>query len=98
MRVRYAVPAQADLGEIYSYIADNNPAAAERVTRQIKADAELLGEFPHIARASDLPGLRVRKVRQYPYLIFYAVRGDEAWIIRIRHGARRPLRAASQTD
>jgi plasmid stabilization system protein ParE len=69
MRVRYAVPAQADLDDIYNYIADNNPAAAERVTRQIKADAELLGEFPHIARASELPGLRGawRRGLDHPY-------------------------------
>jgi toxin ParE1/3/4 len=89
MKVRYTVPAQADLEEIYTYISDNNPAAAERVKRQIKIDAELLGEFPFIARQADIPGLRVRKVRRYPYLIFYAVRDDEVQILHVRHGKRR---------
>ena len=89
MRVRYTVPAQADLEEIYTYLSQNNPHTAERVKRQIKTDVELLGEFPHIARESVIPGLRVRKVRRYPYLVFYAVREDEIHILHVRHGARR---------
>jgi plasmid stabilization system protein ParE len=66
MRVRYTVPAQADLAEIYTYVSENNPFAAERIKRQIKIDAELLGEFPLISRESDHPGIRIRKVRRYP--------------------------------
>jgi len=77
MRVRYTVPAQ------------NNPFAAERIKRQIRADAELLGELPFIARETDVPGIRVRKVRRYPYLIFYAVVENEVRILHVRHGARR---------
>jgi plasmid stabilization system protein ParE len=46
MKVRYTVPAQADLEDIYNYLANNNPHAAERVKRQIRTDAELLGELP----------------------------------------------------
>jgi addiction module RelE/StbE family toxin len=89
MRVRYTIPAQADLDDIYTYISENNPFAAERIKRQIKIDAELLGELPFIARESDSPGIRVRKVRRYPYLIFYSVDDDEVVILHVRHGARR---------
>jgi len=88
MKVRYTFPAQADLDEIYTYISENNQFAAERIKRQIKIDAELLGDFPFISRESDHPGIRVRKVRRYPYLIFYAVGDDEIRILRVRHGAR----------
>ena len=35
MRVRYTVPAQADLDDIYRYVSENNPFAAERIKRQI---------------------------------------------------------------
>jgi len=89
MRVRYTVPAQADLDKIYTYISGNNPFAAERIKRQIRVDAELLGELPFIARETDVPGIRVRKVRRYPYLIFYAVVENEGRILHVRHGARR---------
>ena len=64
MKVRYTVPAQADLDEIYRYVSDNNPFAAERIKRQIRIDAELLGDVPFISRESEYPGIRVRKVRR----------------------------------
>ena len=88
MKVRYTPPAQADLDEIYNYVAENNPFAAERIKRQIKIDIEILGELPFISRQSDYPGIRLRKVRRYPYLIFYSVKDDEVRILRVRHGAR----------
>jgi toxin ParE1/3/4 len=89
MKVRYTVPAQDDLHEIYTYISENNPFAAERIKQQIKIDAELLGDLPFISRESDYPGVRIRKVRRYPYLIFYSVGDEEVRILHIRHGARR---------
>jgi plasmid stabilization system protein ParE len=66
VRVRYTIPAQADLEEIYTYLWQSNPHAAERVKRQIKTDVDLLGELPLIACESDSPGLRIPKVRRYP--------------------------------
>jgi toxin ParE1/3/4 len=89
MKVRYTVPAQVDLDDIYNFVSETNPFAAERIKRQIRVDAELLGELPYIARESDYPGIRIRKVRRYPYLIFYSVQGDEVRILHVRHGARR---------
>ena len=89
MKVRYTVPAQADLDDIYTYISSNNPFAAERIKRHIKIDADLLGDLPFISRESDFPGIRVRKVRHYPYLIFYSIEADEVHILHVRHGARR---------
>jgi addiction module RelE/StbE family toxin len=89
MKVRYTVPAQADLDEIYTYISQHNPHAAERIKRQIKMDADILGELPFIARETEYSGTRVRKVRRYPYLIFYSVSEDEVRILHVRHGARR---------
>src|SRR5947209_16296030 len=91
MKVRYTVPAQADLDDIYTYVSNNNPFAAERIKRQIKIDAALLGDLPFISRKSDYPDIRVRKVRHYPYLIFYSVEADEVQILHVCHGARRAL-------
>jgi len=89
MRVRFTVPAQADLENIYTYITQQNPFAAERVKAQIKADAEGLGEFPFAARATTMPEMRAKKVKRYPYLIFYTIRDEEVLILHVRHGARR---------
>jgi len=49
----------------------------------------LLGDLSFISRQSDYPGIRVRKVRRYPYLIFYTVQDSEVRVLRVRHGARR---------
>ncbi len=89
MKVRYTVPAQADLDEIYNYVSAENPYAAERIKQQIRHDVDVLGELPFVARESGYPGVRIRKVRHYPYLIFYSVIGDEVRILHVRHGARR---------
>jgi addiction module RelE/StbE family toxin len=88
MRVRYTLPAQADLEEIYTYVSGHNPAAAERVKLRIKTDVEKLGDLPFIGQQSDFQDIRTRKVRRYPYRIFYAVRDSEVLILHIRHGAR----------
>jgi plasmid stabilization system protein ParE len=52
MRVRYTVPAQNDLDQVYTYISKENLFAAERVKRQIKTDIEKHGELP---RSGDIP-------------------------------------------
>ena len=88
MKVRYTLPARADLDEIYTYISERNPVAAERVKLRIKTDAEKLAGLPFIGQQSDFPGVRTRKVRRYPYRIFYTVRDGEVLILHIRHGAR----------
>ena len=67
-----------------------NPRAALRVKSRIKMDAEMLGDFPFMARSTGKAGVRVLTVTPYPYLIFYTVRDDEVLILHIRHGARRP--------
>ena len=36
-------------------------------------------------------GVRRLPLGNYPYVIFYTVEADEVVILRIRHGARRPL-------
>jgi plasmid stabilization system protein ParE len=59
MKVRYTVPAQADLDDIYRYISETNSFAADRIKRQIKADADLLGDFPFISRESESPEVPV---------------------------------------
>ena len=89
MKVRYTLPARADLEEIYTYISEHNPLAAERVKLRIKSDVGKLADLPFIGQQSDFPGIRTRKVRRYRYRIFYTVRDGEVLILHIRHGARR---------
>jgi toxin ParE1/3/4 len=92
MKVRYTSRARNDFVEIFSYIAKENPQAAQRVQAAILATIKLVAARPYIgiknARATEL---RSRLVSRYPYRVHYFVRGQEVWILHIRHGARQPL-------
>lgn len=43
---------------------------------------------PRYAYELDLPGLRVRPLRRYPYLVFYVELGDRIDVWRVLHGGR----------
>lgn len=80
--------AEADLVDIWIYIATDSPAAAERVILRIEAAENQLAEFPEMAQPRDdlLPGVRAWAVGDY--LIFYRIEPDAVVILRILHGAR----------
>ncbi len=82
--------ADADLADIWSYIACDNPRAADRLIRQISDTFDLLAANPGLGiRQDDIrPGLRCKPVRRN-YLIFYEVAGNDLRILRILHGARK---------
>ena len=90
MRLRYTRRASRNLDRIFSYIAQDNPAAAARVVARIEQLAEALLYAPGSGIATDRPPIRRVPVVGSPYLIFYEVRGEELIIHHIRHGARRP--------
>lgn len=91
MKVRFTLPALANLEAIYDYVSQYNPDAANHVKVRIKERAESLGDFPRSGKETDLPMVRVFVVGRYPYLIFYKAEDDEVQILHVRHGARRPF-------
>ena len=88
MRLRYTLPALADLQAILDYIAARSPSSAHRVQARIKAVIDLLLQHPHIGRRTDDPAIRRMTATPYPYLIFYEATETEIIIHAIRHGAR----------
>jgi toxin ParE1/3/4 len=87
--------AQAELIDLIDYIAQDDPAAAERVRDAVLATIKQLADNPGIGRAYPLnnprlAGLRKWNVRGYPaYLIFYLEREDGAVeILHIIDGRR----------
>ena len=91
MKVRYTETALAEVDQIFSYIAGHSRSAAVSVRERIERTVETLAEIPEMAQVSDEPGVRRMPVRSYPFVIFYALEGDEVVILHVRHGARRPL-------
>jgi plasmid stabilization system protein ParE len=90
MNVRYTPRARNDLSTILSYIEQNSPQGARNVARAVSKTIQLIAEFPQSGRLVGEQGTRVLPVGRYPYLIYWSVKGGEAWILHIRHTARRP--------
>jgi plasmid stabilization system protein ParE len=83
--------AVADLNEIWEYIADDSPIAADRVMEEIHEAIRALVPFPQQGhRRSDLSS---RPLRFYPvrdYLVAYAPDEKPLVVLAILHGRRNP--------
>jgi len=90
MRLRYTLPALADLTSILDYISNRSPQGAAWVHARIKTITELILQHPRAGVLSDDPSIRRMTTTPYPYLIFYEVTDDEIIIHAVRHGARDP--------
>jgi plasmid stabilization system protein ParE len=69
MRVRFTLPAQADLDGIYAYISRDNPQAASRLVAQLIERARALGDTPYEGRATDEPNARVLTIPRLFHLL-----------------------------
>jgi toxin ParE1/3/4 len=58
VRLRYTLPALADLSTILDYIAAHSPQGARRIQARIKALTNLLLLYPHIGRRTNDPAIR----------------------------------------
>jgi plasmid stabilization system protein ParE len=66
-----------------AYIADLNPAAAERIVAKSKKARELLGDNPKIAPAGLIPG--TRRFVMKPYILTVRQREGVVEIAAMRH-------------
>ncbi len=90
MKLRYTLPALADLSSILDYIAAHSPQGAKHVQARIQAIIELLLLHPHIGTLTDNPAIRRLPTPPYPYLVFYEATETEIIIHAVRHAARDP--------
>jgi toxin ParE1/3/4 len=90
VKLRYTLPALADLHSILDYIAAASPQGAQRVQRRIQHVVGLLLTHPNIGVRTDDPTIRRLTTTPYPFLVFYEVTKDEIVIHAIRHAARDP--------
>lgn len=92
MKLRYTLPALADLSSILDYIAARSPGGARRVQARIQTIIDLLLLHPQIGTRTDDPAIRRLTTSPYPYLIFYEATETEIIIHAVRHSARDPSR------
>lgn len=90
MKLRYTIPALADLNAVLDTIAAHSPKGARRVLARIRAVIDLLLQYPSIGTRTDDQTIRRMTTLPYPYLIFYEVTETEIIIHAVRHAARDP--------
>lgn len=90
MKLRYTLPALADLNSILDYIAAHSPQGAIRVQARIRQIIDLLLIHPRMGVRTDDPDIRRVTTSPYPYLVFYEATETEIIIHAVRHAARDP--------
>ena len=86
--IRRTKQAEADLIEIWLYIARDNIDRADALLDKLDERTQLLGKHPETGRRRDelMPGLR--SLPEGEYVIFYRVTKVQVEIVRILHGRR----------
>lgn len=87
-RIVHRPLALQDLDEIWDYIAEDSPEAADHFIDKVEKQCRLLAEFPNIGTRCDniYPALRFLVVDKY--LLFYLPLDDGIEVVRVLHGAR----------
>ena len=91
MQIRLLKVAEEDFTEIISFIAAENPKAAEATATKIEKNLELLLENPllgRVPRDEDIKMLGYRYLIVSNYIIFYTIEEKTIYIHRILHSAQ----------
>jgi len=80
--------AEADLIEIWTYIAQDSPTRADKLLDEIDEKSQTLAQSTFIGKARDELGSKIRSFPIGNYVLFYQPIEDGIEIIRVLHGAR----------
>ncbi|MGH6670782.1 MAG: type II toxin-antitoxin system RelE/ParE family toxin [Xanthobacteraceae bacterium] len=86
-RIVYHRNALKDLEAIRSYIARDNPDAANHVVARIRQATERLKSFPFSGRSGP-GGVRLLSVSGLPYIVIRRIRDDTIRIVAVFHTSR----------
>lgn len=90
MRVEWLERALDNLKDEASYIALENPKAADDFVEAIFTNVDKLARFPAMGREGRVRGTREWAVPDWSYLIPYRVRGDRLQVLGVFHTRQRP--------
>ena len=80
--------ARADLDEIWFYIAQDNPDAADKLNHTLLSRFRKLASMPQMGRLREELSHGLRSFPVGRYIIFYRPKEDGIEIVRVLHGAR----------
>lgn len=86
--VRWSDEAERDLVQILDFIAERNPAAADRLQVRFSNVVKNLQDRSLIYREGRVSG--TREIVVHPnYVLIYRIGADAVWIVNVLHSARR---------
>lgn len=100
-KIIWSLQARDDLREIVSFIAADNPAAAESFALQLMGKTDSVANFPQLGRVvPEEDDGNIREIILRPYRIIYQVLPAQqvVAIARIWHGARGEPEIASRPE
>ncbi len=80
--------AKRDAEEIFDYLSDVSSAAATKFTEEFESAVYKVAHHPGVGHPCGR--FRRRNIRRLSYHILYLQRGNEIWIMVVRHDARHP--------
>jgi addiction module RelE/StbE family toxin len=89
MRVRWLRQALQNLDNIATYIAEDDPAAADDLVAEIEDVVGLLARHALLGKPGRVPGTRELVIAGTPFIVAYRVVPEEVQILRVLHGAQR---------
>jgi addiction module RelE/StbE family toxin len=89
MTLRWTRRALRDTKHLHDYIADDNPTAARRMVSRIREAAGHLRRSPRMGKRGRVPETRELVIAGTPYIIVYAIQGEEIQIVAVIHGAQK---------
>ena len=78
----------ADLDDIWDFIAQDDPDAADRFIETLHETCSLIFSMPRAGRYRPELARGLRSFSHGAYVIFYVIEGDILTIVRIIHGSR----------
>jgi toxin ParE1/3/4 len=87
-RVTLTAPARDDLDHIWSYIANDNPSAADRWIDEVHRRCAVYARQPMAATPADRFQIGLRFFTHGNYVVFFRPEGDGVLVVRVLHGAR----------
>ena len=85
---RVAASARADLDDLWFYIAQDDPLAADKFIKHVVSRFTKLANWPQIGRRRSELAANLRSFSVGRYVIFYRPLGNGIEVVRVLHGAR----------
>ncbi len=85
---RFTEKAEADLDQVWAYIARDNPGAADTMIETILENSRIYVQFPNLGQRQEELRSGLRSVVVSPYVVYYRPVQGTIELLRVLHCAR----------